>query len=84
MSDNIDCNSMTVIMMNGNEFLKKLRKLGKKDKIKVLTNNSRGKGSHITVYFGNNRTTLKDRTKEIGQGLLASMLKDLKINPSDL
>ena len=43
-----------------------------------------GKGSHATLYFGVNRTTIKDRKKEIGKGLLKSMLNDLDINKDEL
>ena len=38
---------------------------------------SRGKGSHATLYLGESFTIVKDRKKEIGPGLLASMLADL-------
>jgi|TARA_B100000315_G_scaffold242656_1_gene265086 mRNA interferase HicA len=43
----------------------------------------RGKGSHGTVYLGRRRTTLKDRRKEIGKGLLNAMLADLGIDLKD-
>ncbi len=43
-----------------------------------------GHGSHGTVYFGDRFTTMKDRKKEIGPGLLASMLRDLGLKKSDL
>jgi mRNA interferase HicA len=33
--------------------------------------------------LGQHRTTLKDRRKEIGKGLLAKMLADLCIDPND-
>ena len=38
---------------------------------------SEGAGSHGTLYAGHRRTTVKDRKKEIGKGLLAKMLADL-------
>ncbi len=34
----------------------------------------RGKGSHGTLYYGSRKTILKDRKKEIGQGLLSKIL----------
>ncbi len=43
----------------------------------------RGKGSHGTLYFGERHTIVKDRKKEIGKGLLASMLSDLAIGPDE-
>jgi hypothetical protein len=36
------------------------------------------------LYFGDEFTTLKDRKKEIGHGLLAKMCRDLTIDPHDL
>ena len=44
----------------------------------------KGKGSHGRLYLGVEYTTLKDRKKEIGPGLLAKMCRDLKISPNDL
>ena len=41
---------------------------------------SEGAGSHGTLYAGKRRTTVKDRKKEIGKGLLAKMLADLGID----
>jgi len=44
---------------------------------------SEGPGSHGTLYAGDRRTTVKDRKKEIGRGLLAKMLVDLGIDRQD-
>ena len=44
---------------------------------------SEGSGSHGTLYAGNRRTTVKDRKKEIGRGLLGKMLADLGIDRDD-
>ena len=44
---------------------------------------SEGPGSHGTLYAGNRKTTVKDRKKEIGKGLLAKMLADLGIERYD-
>ena len=44
---------------------------------------SEGPGSHGTLYTGNRKTTVKDRRKEIGKGLLAKMLADLGIDRDD-
>lgn len=70
--------------MNGNELFKRLKKLGKEKGVSVWFDHSRGKGSHGTIYFGSLRTTLKDRTKEIGEGLLCSMLADLGLSKRDI
>ncbi len=43
-----------------------------------------GKGSHGTLYYGGRKTTVKDRSKEIGTGLLIAMLKQLGLKKSDI
>ncbi|MGA2435468.1 MAG: hypothetical protein ABSG25_09295 [Bryobacteraceae bacterium] len=43
-----------------------------------------GKGSHGTVQYDSALTTVKDRKKEIGTGLLHKMCKDLGIDPREL
>lgn len=70
--------------MNGNEFLKKLKKLGKSRGLEVRQESERGKGSHSTVYFGNKFAIIKDLKKEIGPGLLAAYCKQLGITKDDL
>ncbi|MBI4242503.1 MAG: type II toxin-antitoxin system HicA family toxin [Planctomycetes bacterium] len=70
--------------MNGNEFLRKLKKLGERNGVKVELIQERGKGSHGTVYYGRKFTVLKDRKKEIGKGLLNAMCKQLEIDPHEL
>ncbi len=70
--------------MNGNGFLKRLKRLGKQTGDSVRFAAARGKGSHGRVYFGARHTTLKDRRQEIGKGLLAAMLRDLGIDKGDL
>ena len=44
----------------------------------------RGKGSHGRLYYGTRFTTLKDRRKEIGPGLLKGMLDQLDLTKMDL
>ena len=69
--------------MNGAEFLKRLKKYGKANNLPVTFIAERGKGSHGTVYLGNKSTIVKDRTKEIGPGLLGKMLGHLGIDKTD-
>ena len=44
---------------------------------------SEGPGSHGTLYVRTRRTTVKDRKKEIGRGLLKKMLSDLGIEENE-
>jgi predicted RNA binding protein YcfA (HicA-like mRNA interferase family) len=70
--------------MTGSEFERKIRKLGRKRGVSVSFDQSHGKGSHGRLYYGNRFTTLKDRKKEIGPGLLRAMLDQLGLTRSDL
>ena len=66
--------------MNGHEFLARLRRLGASEGTEVKLVLRQGKGSHARLYFGERFTTLKDRRKEIGPGLLRKMLRDLGVD----
>jgi mRNA interferase HicA len=70
--------------MNGNEFERKIRKLGRKRGVAVSFDPGPGKGSHGRLYYGTRFTTLKDRRKEIGPGLLNAMLSQLGLSKTDL
>lgn len=70
--------------MNGNELLKRLRRLARARNLQLKLVRERGKGSHATLYLGDRYTILKDRKKEIGTGLLLKLLHDLGINKSDI
>ena len=50
----------------------------------VAFDGGHGKGSHGRLYFGDRFTTLKDRRKEIGPGLLAAMLDQLGLKRDDI
>ena len=71
-------------MMTGNEFERKIRKLGRSRGVPVSFDRSQGKGSHGRLYYGSRFTTLKDRRKEIGPGLLNAMLNQLGLSKDEL
>jgi mRNA interferase HicA len=73
-----------VYPMNGSELIKILRKLGKQRGLTVRIDKKRGRGSHFTLYFGDNQTIMKDRTKEIGSGLLKKLLDNLGLSRDDI
>jgi mRNA interferase HicA len=73
-----------VYPMNGSELIKILRKLGKQRGLTVRIDKKRGRGSHFTLYFGDNRTIMKDRTKEISSGLLKKLLDNLGLSRDDI
>lgn len=62
--------------MNGGEFVRRLRRLGRSTGVSVHYDGKPGKGSHGRIYYGSAFTTIKDLRKEIGSGLLSKMLKD--------
>ena len=66
--------------MNGRQFIARVRKWAQSRNLEVRFVASEGAGSHGTLYTGGRRTTVKDRKKEIGKGLLAKMLIDLGID----
>ena len=70
--------------MNGSEFEAKIKRLGKRRGIAVSFDSGHGKGSHGRLYYGDRFTTLKDRKKEIGPGLLKAMLDHLRLTKNDL
>lgn len=70
--------------MNGNELLKKLRRVAKEKGVPIDLVKSHGKGSHGTLYFGDKKVTLKDLKKEIGPGLLKAMLEKIGLTKSDI
>lgn len=70
--------------MTGEEFVKRIRRLGRKRGVVVRFEPRTGKGSHGRVYFGDRFTTVKDRRKEIGQGLLLAMVRQLGLSREDI
>ncbi|BAQ67027.1 type II toxin-antitoxin system HicA family toxin [Geminocystis sp. NIES-3709] len=70
--------------MRGNEFIKKIQKLAKKRGISETVNSSRGKGSHVTLYFGERLTIVRNPKDELKTGTLKAMLSQLGITQNDL
>ncbi len=52
--------------------------------VKVRHVASHGKGSHSTLYYGDRFTMVKDLNKEIKEGLLVDMCRQLGIDKTDL
>ena len=70
--------------MTGEEFIARVRQIGRERGVTVRFDSRKGKGSHGRLYFGPCLTTVKDRRKEIGPGLLASMLRQLGLTRDDM
>ena len=70
--------------MTGDEFVRRVRRLGRGRGVKVRFESRPGKGSHGRLYFGGRFTTVKDKRKQLGAGLLAAMLRQIGLNREDL
>jgi mRNA interferase HicA len=70
--------------VNGNELIARIKRYARARKLTVELVARKGKGSHGRLHVGRRFTTIKDRKKEIGPGLLAKMLRDLGIDPNDI
>ena len=69
--------------MKGKEFIDKVRKIGRERSVPVRIDTKRGKGSHITIYYGARKTVVKDRRKELPSGLLSAMARQLGLTSGD-
>jgi mRNA interferase HicA len=49
-----------------------------------MVNSSRGKGSHVTLYFGDRLTIVRNPKDELKTGTLKAMLSQLGITQNDL
>jgi mRNA interferase HicA len=70
--------------MNGHEFERKIKDIGRRRGVPVMFDSGHGAGSHGRLSLGSRFTTLKDRRKEIGPGLLSAMLKQLGLTKKNL
>lgn len=69
--------------MTGRQFIARVRRWARVRNLEVRFVASEGPGSHGTLYVGDRKTTVKDRRKEIGKGLMAKMLADLGIDRTE-
>jgi predicted RNA binding protein YcfA (HicA-like mRNA interferase family) len=71
-------------VMNGGQFIRKIKNLGKNRGIVAEFRKERGKGDHGTLYFGKRFTIVGDQHKEIKTGTFHGMLKQLGLTRDDL
>ena len=70
--------------MTGRQFIRRVRRLAKDKGLEKPTFLAKkGAGSHGTLFIGDRETTIKDRKKELGKGLLNKMLADLDIDKNE-
>lgn len=70
--------------MKGSEFIRRVKRLGKKRGVKVEYVTRRGKGSHGTLFYGNKFTIVRNPKDELKTGTLRAMLKQLGLDVNDL
>jgi mRNA interferase HicA len=73
-----------ILLVTGAEFIRKVKKLGRRRGVPVVFVVERGKGSHGTLYFGDRLSIIKHRATELKPGLLHAMLKQLGLTLDDL
>ena len=69
--------------IKGREFMKRVSELGVARAVPVRVEAKRGKGSHITLYYGPRKTIVKDLRKEVAPGLLSAMIRQLGLTRRD-
>lgn len=70
--------------MRGNEFIKKVQGLAKTRGLVCRVDEKRGKGSHVTLYFGDRLTVVRNPKDELKTGTLHAMCKQLGIGKDEL
>jgi mRNA interferase HicA len=70
--------------MKGNEFIRKVRKLGRQRGVRVAFVPERGKGSHGTLYYGDKLTIVRNPKDELKTGTLHAMLAQLGLTLAEL
>ncbi len=71
-------------IMRGSEFIRKVRKLGRKNGIRVDFVTRRGKGSHGTLFYGEKYTIVRNPKDELKTGTLQAMLNQLDVTLDEL
>ncbi len=70
--------------MTGNDFIRRIRALGRARGMSVQLNSKRGKGSHQLLYLGAAFTVVRNPKDELKTGTLHAMCTQLGIRVTDL
>ena len=70
--------------VRGNEFIRKVQAIAKERGLSCRVDEKRGKGSHVTLYFGDRLTIVRNPRDELKTGTLHAMCKQLGIGKGDL
>ena len=64
--------------------MRKVKKLAKERGIESRVDRKRGKGSHVTLYFGKRFTIVRNPKDELKTGTFKAMLTQLGIKENEL
>ncbi len=70
--------------MKGNEFIRRTLKLAKQRGIEARVDKKRGKGSHVTLYYGDKHTVVRNPKDELKIGTFKAMLKQLDLSGDEI
>ncbi len=70
--------------MKGSELVRRVKALGRLRGVPVVLCASRGKGSHITLYYGIAFTIIPGLKSELKTGTFHAICVQLGIRPTDL
>ena len=70
--------------VKGSEFIRKAQVLAKERGLVCRVDEKRGKGSHVTLYFGDRITIVRNPRDELKTGTLHAMCRQLGITRDDL
>ncbi|MGA2403177.1 MAG: type II toxin-antitoxin system HicA family toxin [Syntrophobacteraceae bacterium] len=73
-----------ILITTGNEFIRRIKKLGQKNGIPVQFMARRGKGSHGTLFYGSRFTVIRNPKDELKKGTLHAMLDQLGLCLDDV
>jgi mRNA interferase HicA len=70
--------------MQGNEFIRRVRKYAKAHGVRCEWHPDLGKGSHGVLILGDHRTVVRNPKDELKTGTFHAMLKQLGLSRSDI
>ena len=70
--------------MRGSEFIRKMERLAKERGVECRVDRKRGKGSHVTLYYGTRKTTVRNPRDELKTGTFHAMLDQPGIHRNDI
>jgi mRNA interferase HicA len=73
-----------MLKMKGTEFIRKIKRLGRRNEISVKFVTRRGKGSHGTLLYGGDFTIVRNPKDELKTGTLHAMLDQLGLAIDDI